>query len=556
MFKPFQTLVLSSVLVLVACGQSEVQEEQVQYDEVAVLAEPEAKAREKRRVMLMSAKAKPSPAKREAYIRQQVMMDTAANTEKYPKAKTNSVKQVSADPVSTFSIDVDTAAYSNVRRLLNQGALPPHYAVRVEEMVNYFSYDYPQPESQPFSVYTEMGPSPYNAHKQLLHIGIQGKKVQAENRPASNLVFLVDVSGSMRSANKIGLLKNALKMLSRQMTAKDKVALVVYAGAAGVVLEPTAGDQYQTIADALERLAAGGSTNGGAGINAAYGLAQQHFIKDGINRVILATDGDFNVGTVDQDALKNLIEQKRKSGIELSILGFGMGNYNDALMQELAQNGNGNAYYIDNLNEARKVLVEELSATLQTIAKDVKIQIEFNPDVVSEYRLIGYETRHLNREDFNNDKIDAGEIGAGHTVTAIYELALTGSKGQMVDDLRYQSSKAVKAKTLSNELAFLRLRYKQPDATKSQLIEIPLLRSAMKSTLAETSDNYQFSAAVAGFGQLLRGGDYTTTMSIPDVLALAQQGKGKDQNGYRGEFIQLVKLAQALMPAEAPATTE
>lgn len=474
------------------------------------------------------------------------------DTEKYSHVDDNAVKQVLTAPVSTFSIDVDTAAYANVRRLLNQGVLPREDVVRIEELINYFNYDYPQPSKQPFSVYTEVGPSPWNEGKHLLHIGIQGKKIHRAERPASNLVFLIDVSGSMNSGNKLGLLKNALKMLSNQLDERDHVSIVVYAGAAGVVLEPTGGDRASEIIGALDRLAAGGSTNGGAGIQQAYQLAQQGFIKGGINRVILATDGDFNVGTVNQRALKKLIEEKRKSGVSLSVLGFGMGNYNDSLMQELAQNGDGNAYYIDTLNEARKVLVEELSATLLIIAKDVKIQIEFNPNIVSEYRLIGYETRALNREDFNNDKVDAGDIGAGHTVTAIYELAFTDSKNKVIDRLRYQSDideKTSSAKPmLDNELAFLRLRYKQADADSSQLIEIPIQVAAVKKRLADTSDNYRFSAAVAAFGQLLRGGKYTSTMSLDDIMQLAQQAKGKDNNGYRGEFIHIVKLAAALQP--------
>jgi Ca-activated chloride channel family protein len=354
----------------------------------------------------------------------------------------------------------------------------------------------------------------------------------------------------MNSANKIGLLKNALKMLTNQLNQKDSVAIVVYAGAAGVVLKPTKGDNKPAIIDALSQLVAGGSTNGGAGIEAAYRLAQQSFIKGGINRIMLATDGDFNVGTVNNQALKNLIENKRKSGIDLSILGFGIGNYNDELMQQLAQNGNGNAYYIDNLHEARKVLVEELSSTLFTIAKDVKIQVEFNPNVVSEYRLIGYETRALKREDFNNDNVDAGEIGAGHTVTAIYEISLANGKNKANDTLRYQTQNIEHKSTAENqnEFAFLRLRYKTPTENNSRLIEVPLLKSDIVESLATTSNSYKFSAAVAGFSQLLRGGENLSTMNIKDIINLAQQGRGEDIHGYRGEFINMVKLAQALSP--------
>jgi len=485
------------------------------------------------------------------YTLNAIATDTKTNKEKYAHQKNNGVLLVDEQPVSTFSIDVDTASYANVRRILNQGELPQHDAVRIEELINYFTYDYPTPTEQPFSAYTEVGPSPYNADKHLLHIGIKGKSLPATSRPAANLVFLLDVSGSMNQVNKIGLLKNALKMLTNQLNQQDSVAIVVYAGAAGTVLKPTKGDNKQAIIDALEKLSAGGSTNGGAGIEAAYRLAQQSFIEGGINRVMLATDGDFNVGTINNQALKNLIESKRKSGIDLSILGFGIGNYNDELMQQLAQNGNGNAYYIDNLSEARKVLVEELSSTLFTIAKDVKIQVEFNPKLISEYRLIGYETRALAREDFNNDKVDAGDIGAGHTVTAIYEISLASSSNKANDPLRYQSKSSKPFNSLvgnKSELAFLRLRYKAPTAQKSQLLEIVIKKNDMINDLKDTSENYQFSAAVAGFAQLLRGGTNLSTMELTNIIHLAQQGKGKDIHGYRGEFINMVKLAQALSP--------
>jgi len=492
-----------------------------------------------------------------APLMREITRGTNQNNEKYSHQDKNSTLIVSEQPVSTFSIDVDTAAYANVRRVLNQGLIPQHDSIRVEEMINYFNYDYPklnQKSEVPFSVISEVGPSPYNTDKHLLHIGIQGKAIPKAERPASNLVFLLDVSGSMNSANKLGLLKNALKMLTNQLTEQDSVSIVVYAGAAGTVLKPTKGDNKQAIIDALAQLSAGGSTNGGAGIDAAYRLAKQAFIKDGINRVILATDGDFNVGTVNNQALENLIEEKRESGIELSILGFGMGNYNDALMQQLAQNGNGNAYYIDNLNEARKVLVEELSSTLFTIAKDVKIQVEFNPNLVSEYRLIGYETRALKREDFNNDKVDAGEIGAGHSVTALYELSFVDGNNKANDPLRYQAVPPINLNTKSSstnvnsELAFLRLRYKTPNTDSSKLIEVPITQSSVITDINQTSGNFQFSAAVAGFAQLLRGGENLSTMKQNDIIALAKQSKGKDEHGYRAEFINLVKLAQALLP--------
>jgi len=470
------------------------------------------------------------------------------NNEKYDHRKNNGVIVVNEQPVSTFSVDVDTASYANIRRILNQGALPQHDAVRVEELINYFSYDYPVPTKQPFSIYSEIGPSPYNADKHLLHIGVKGKSLSADSRPAANLVFLIDVSGSMNHPNKLGLLKNALKMLTNQLTQQDSVAIVVYAGAAGTVLKPTKGNNKQAIIDALAQLSAGGSTNGGKGIESAYSLAQQSFIKGGINRIMLATDGDFNVGLTNNQALKSLIKNKRDLGIDLSILGLGSENYNDELMQQLAQNGNGNAYYIDNLNEARKILVEELSSTLVTIAKDVKVQMEFNPQLVSEYRLIGYETRALNREDFNNDKVDAGDIGAGHTVTAVYEISLVDGSNKANDPLRYQRNSNKPVTGNNSELAFLRLRYKAPTEQESKLIEIAINKRSIIEKLADTSNKYQFSAAVAGFAQLLRGDVNISTMELSNIIILAQQSKGKDVHGYRAEFINMVKLAQALSP--------
>jgi len=469
------------------------------------------------------------------------------NRENYAHYDDNSVKLVAEAPVSTFSIDVDTGAYSNVRRMLNNGQLPVEDAVRVEELVNYFSYDYPIPKnsSEPFAVTTEIGVSPWNPATHLLHIGIKGYDQSSEALPASNLVFLVDVSGSMKSADKLGLLKSALKLLSKQMRSEDSISIVVYAGASGIVLEPVAGNETAKISQALDALSAGGRTNGAAGIRSAYQLAEQSFIKHGINRVILATDGDFNVGTVNFEALKDLIEEKRKSGISLTTLGFGTGNYNDHLMEQLADAGNGNYAYIDTLNEAQKVLVDEMSSTLNTIAKDVKIQLEFNPAVVAEYRLIGYENRALNREDFNNDKVDAGEIGAGHTVTALYEISLVDSKGGYVDPLRYSQAADADSR-YKDEIALLRLRYKQPDADTSKLIERPVKTADIEHKLDKTSTRFRFSASVAGFGQLLRGGKYTDTYQYDDVLELARNARGRDAFGYRGEFISLVNLAKSL----------
>ena len=468
------------------------------------------------------------------------------NRENYAHFSDNPLQRVAEDPFSTFSIDVDTGAYSNMRRMLNAGNRPVKDALRTEELINYFSYDYPRPGNKvrPFSIATEVGPSPWNPDTHLLHIGIQGYDVPRSQLPASNLVFLVDVSGSMQSPDKLGLLKSALRLLVRELKADDRVSMVVYAGASGVVLEPTVGDQKATITAALDGLTAGGSTNGGAGIRMAYALAQQALIKDGINRIILATDGDFNVGTVDFEMLKQLVEDRREHGIGLTTLGFGSGNYNDHLMEQLADAGNGNYAYIDTLSEARKALVDEMSSTFMTIAKDVKIQVEFNPATVAEYRLIGYENRALAREDFSNDKVDAGEIGAGHSVTAIYEIALTGSAGQRLDGSRYQPEQETRAKT--SELALVRVRYKQPDSDTSSLLEQPVRKAEIVRDLGEASGDYRFAAAVAGLGQILRGGKYTGDFSYPEVLTLARGARGDDPFGYRGEFLQLTNLASSL----------
>jgi Ca-activated chloride channel family protein len=473
---------------------------------------------------------------------------TPTDRENYAHFDDNSVKRVSEHPVSTFSIDVDTGSYSNVRRMLNYGQLPSHDAVRVEEMINYFAYDYPLPDSlePPFKVTTEIAPTPWNQKTHLLHVGIKGYNIPKDKLPPANLVFLVDVSGSMQSHDKLELLKSSLKLLSKQLTAKDKVSLVVYAGASGLVLEPTPGNQSGKIIAALARLSAGGSTNGGAGIQLAYAVAKQAFIRGGINRVLLATDGDFNVGTVDFEALKNIIEEKRKSGISLTTLGFGTGNYDDHLMEQLADAGNGNYAYIDNLNEAQKVLVDEMSSTINTIAKDVKIQIEFNPVTVAEYRLIGYENRMLKREDFSNDKVDAGEIGAGHTVTALYEIALVGSGSERLENLRYGDQKTTPDGQSNNELVFLRLRYKAPDGEISKLLEWPIMRQEIIETVDNTSTRFRFSAAVAAFGQQLRGGKYLERFSYDEILNLARGARGDDLFNYRAEFIKLVNLAHSL----------
>jgi len=471
----------------------------------------------------------------------------ALNRENYHHFDSNPVTRVAESPVSTFSIDVDTGSYSNVRRMLNAGQLPVQDAVRIEELVNYFDFNYPAPDTldTPFQVTTETGPNPWNANTHLLHIGIKGYQVAMTDIPAANLVFLIDVSGSMQSADKLELLKKGMKLLVKQLRSQDRVSIVVYAGASGVVLEPTPGDQTFKITQALDKLTAGGSTNGAAGIRLAYEVAQSAYIKDGVNRILLATDGDFNVGTSNFEQLIDLVETRRDSGIGLSTLGFGTGNYNDHLAEQLANKGNGMHAYIDTLNEANKVLVKQLSSTLLTIAKDVKIQLEFNPAVVSEYRLVGYENRQLRREDFNNDRIDAGEIGAGHTVTALYEITLAGSGSERIEPLRYGGNRSTRRKH-GNELALLRLRYKQPGSDTSQLIEAPVYGKAIKTRLEQTTDRYRFAAAVAGFGQQLRGGEYLEGFDYDAVLQLARSSRGSDPNGYRGEFIQLVQLAQSV----------
>ncbi len=469
------------------------------------------------------------------------------NRENYHHFDGNPVTRVAESPVSTFSIDVDTGSYSNVRRMLNAGQLPTRDAVRIEELVNYFDYSYPAPDSvdMPFQVTTETGPNPWKKNTRLLHIGIKGYQVERADIPAANLVFLIDVSGSMQSPDKLELLKKGMKLLVKQLRPQDRVSIVVYAGASGVVLEPTPGDQTFKITQALDKLTAGGSTNGAAGIRLAYEVAQSAYIKEGVNRILLATDGDFNVGTTNFEQLIDLVETRRDSGIGLSTLGFGTGNYNDHLAEQLANKGNGMHAYIDTLNEANKVLVNQLSSTLLTIAKDVKIQLEFNPAVVSEYRLIGYENRQLRREDFNNDKIDAGEIGAGHTVTALYEITLAGSGSERINLLRYSDNRSTK-RNHSNELALLRLRYKQPDSDTSQLIEAPVFKKSVKASLEQTTARYRFAAAVAGFGQQLRGSEYLEGFNYDAVLQLARGSRGGDPNGYRGEFIQLVQLARSV----------
>lgn len=498
-------------------------------------------ARAEARMKLTSAPMAPPP---------MMAMPNPADTERYQHQKDNGVQLAAEQPVSTFSIDVDTGSYANVRRFLNDGRLPPQDAVRVEEMINYFDYDYAPPGDRetPFRVSTELAAAPWNSQALLMRIGIKGFEVEAKQRPAANLVFLIDVSGSMDSPDKLPLLKNAFRLLTDQLTGRDRVSMVVYAGSSGVVLEPTPGDQKHRIQEALARLSAGGSTNGASGIERAYQLAHDTFVKGGINRVVLATDGDFNVGTVNFEALVDIVERERATGVELTTLGFGTGNYNEQLMERLADAGNGNYAYIDTLSEARKVLVSQLSSTLYTIAKDVKIQVEFNPAEVLEYRLIGYENRMLAREDFNNDKVDAGEIGAGHRVTALYEVVPVGSKGRL-DPLRYGAKSEQAAG--KGELANVRLRYKKPGSDSSELLEYPIRKDATVAA-DKLSPDFRFAASVAAFGQLLRGGKYLGDFGYDDVTKLAGGALGEDRDGYRREFVSLVALARSLTPPATP----
>ncbi len=476
--------------------------------------------------------------------------------EQYVHPDDQQTLRVTDVPVSTFSIDVDTGAYSNMRRWVSQGQLPPEDSVRVEEFINYFDYGYAAPgkTGQPFSVNLEIARTPWNTATHLIRIGIQGYEVPAEALPSSNLVFLVDVSGSMQSADKLPLLKQALSMLTRKLDANDTISMVVYAGASGVVLDSVPGNQDATILAALQQLEAGGSTNGAAGIQLAYQLARQNFKPNGVNRVILATDGDFNVGVASTEELKDMIERQRKSGIALTTLGFGSGNYNDHLMEQLADAGNGNHAYIDRLSEAQKVLSEEMTSTLMTIAKDVKIQVEFNPQTVSEYRLIGYENRVLNEEDFNNDQVDAGEIGAGHTVTALYEISLVGDDFRRLPPHRYGSSISKNNEPLryADELAHLRIRYKLPGEDHSKLIETPIRAGEIQDRAGHSSDDFRFAAAVAAYGQKLRGGKHLGDYSYADIRQLASRSRGDDPFGYRGEFLQLVSLAGSLATPETP----
>ncbi|MFT5926791.1 MAG: Ca-activated chloride channel family protein [Rubritalea sp.] len=458
--------------------------------------------------------------------------------ESYKNIEENEFEQVGTSPLSTFSIDVDKAAYSNVRRMINNGQTVAPDAVKIEEMINYFNYDYEQPDGEhPFAVHTDVSQTPWNRDTQLVKIGLQGKDVEASELPASHLIFLIDVSGSMSAKNKLPLLKSAFKILVQQLRQKDKVSIVVYAGAAGIVLEPTSGADKQTIISSLENLAAGGSTAGGEGIELAYKVAQEHFIKDGNNRVILATDGDFNIGASSDRAMEKLIVEKRKSGVFLSVLGMGYGNYQDSKLETLADKGNGNHAYIDNIQEARKVFGKEFTGSLYTIAKDVKLQVEFNPKNVLAYRLIGYENRRLATEDFIDDTKDAGELGIGHTVTALYEIVPTGKNSKHLKeltDLKYTNTSF--SKDFNDELFTVKLRYKKPDGATSIAMEF-----TQRNKTTKADDNMQFAAAIAMFGMQLRHSKYDNSTTLDDVVKLAKNGKGTDEDGYRAEFIRLVE---------------
>jgi len=469
------------------------------------------------------------------------------NTEGYASVNENGFKNVKNNPLSTFSIDVDNASYSNIRRFINNGELPPADAVRIEEMINYFKYDYPEPAGEhPFSVYTELAVCPWNPKHNLLHVGLRGKSIDKSSLPPSNLVFLIDVSGSMSDPNKLPLLKSAFGLLVNELRAQDRVAIVVYAGAAGLVLESTPGNRKEAIMAAIDNLEAGGSTAGGAGLKLAYAEAQKNFVKGGNNRIILATDGDFNVGESSNGGMERLVEEKRDLGVFITVLGFGMGNVKDDKMELIADKGNGNYSYIDNLQEARKVLVREFGGTLFTIAKDVKFQIEFNPAKVKSYRLIGYENRLLNDEDFNDDTKDAGEMGAGHNVTALYELVPSGSDENIpsIDPLKYQKEQSVNNETRSSSSEYLtiKLRYKKPDGKTSMLLEKPV--KGYISDLEDCSDNLRFAAAVSEFGMILRNSEFKGNATLDGAAKLARSARGEDEDGYRSELIRLINTAK------------
>jgi Ca-activated chloride channel family protein len=528
-------IIVASALML-ACGKSEIIPSRKTASEKAV-----------------EAKLAPSAAKKMDTLGRVREFDTGDqeyhrfNTEEYSRIYENTFLEVKNNPLSTFSIDVDTASYSNIRRFINRNSLPPKDAVRIEEMINYFTYEYPQPEDKhPFSIITEISSSPWNPSYRLVHIGLQGKKLTLDKMPPSNLVFLLDVSGSMDSPDKLPLLKTAFKLLVNQMRSEDRIAIVVYAGAAGLILPSTPGSQKSRIIAAIDKLYAGGSTAGGMGIKLAYQIAKENYLRNGNNRVILATDGDFNVGVSSTSELVRLVENKRRDGIFLTVLGFGTGNYKDSRMESLADKGNGNYAYIDSILEAKKVLVREMGGTLFTIAKDVKIQVEFNPALVKAYRLIGYENRMLKSEDFNDDKKDAGELGSGHSVTALYEIIPKGTSADLpdIDPLKYQETRIRENAQRSKEIMTVKLRYKKPGESESRLIVKPV--QDQNTSIDKTTHNFRFSAAVAEFGMLLRDSKFKGNASYASSIELAKRSIGKDDEGYRAEFIRLIKMARAL----------
>ena len=469
------------------------------------------------------------------------------NTEGYAAINENGFRDVNHNPLSTFSIDVDNASYSNVRRFINLGELPPADAVRIEEMINYFKYNYPEPEGEhPFSVYTEMATCPWNTKHLLLHVGLKGKSIDKSSLPPSNIVFLIDVSGSMDDPNKLPLLKSAFGLLVNELRAQDRVAIVVYAGAAGLVLESTPGNKKELIMKSIDNLEAGGSTAGGEGLKLAYAEAEKNFIPGGNNRIILATDGDFNVGESSNGGMEKLIEKERTKGVFITVLGFGMGNYKDDKMEIIADKGNGNYAYIDNLQEARRVLVKEFGGTLFTIAKDVKFQIEFNPARIASYRLIGYENRLLNDEDFNDDKKDAGEMGSGHNVTALYELIPSGSDElrPTVDPLKYQKRETIQERSDNSEYLNIKLRYKKPDGVTSMLLEKPVKGGVKEYNYS--SENLRFAAAVSEFGMILRNSEFKGSSTLQTAIDLANGARGTDDDGYRAELVRLMKTVREM----------
>jgi Ca-activated chloride channel family protein len=515
----------------------------IAYDEVVTIGYGARKEMAAKSVIAMS-----SPSAR-AYNSGQMFQryNNNFNTEGYASINENGFKNVRNNPLSTFSIDVDNASYSNIRRFINMGQLPPADAVRIEEMINYFKYDYPEPNGEhPFSVYTELAACPWNPGHQLLQVGLHGKSIDKSALPPSNLVFLLDVSGSMDDPNKLPLLKSAFAMLVSELRPQDHVAIVVYAGAAGLALESTSGNRKNVIMKAIENLEAGGSTAGGEGLKLAYNETEKNFVKGGNNRIILATDGDFNVGESSNGGMERLVETERENGVFITVLGFGMGNIKDDKMEIIADKGNGNYAYIDNLQEARRVLVREFGGTLFTIAKDVKFQIEFNPAKVQSYRLIGYENRMLNDEDFNDDKKDAGEMGSGHNVTALYELIPSGADERIpsVDPLKYQLPGVIPQISDNNEFLTVKIRYKKPDGLTSMLLDKPVKGPVEKS--GHESDNLRFTAAVAEFGMILRGSEFKGSATLETAINLASGARGEDEEGYRAEFIRIIKTVREM----------